>query len=83
MAPRDVVLISNDKAFRSRQSFSELVQAHFGDRYRFQRLGTHLTHDDLAAERPALSWKPIAEDPYYLEPVVLAGSLLTTPGSTG
>jgi 23S rRNA (cytosine1962-C5)-methyltransferase len=78
MTPRQLVLMSNDKAFRSRQSFTELVEAQLGERYRFQRLGTHLTRDDLAAERPALPWSPGVEDPYYVEPVVLVGSLLTS-----
>jgi 23S rRNA G2069 N7-methylase RlmK/C1962 C5-methylase RlmI len=74
MAPRQVVLLSNDKAFRSRQSFSALVEAELGERYRFERLGTHLTPDDLAAERPSLAWRPAVEDPHYVEPVVLAGA---------
>jgi len=73
-APRQVVLMSNDKAFRSRHSFEDLVQAELGDRYRFERLGTHLTPDDLSAEQPSLAWRPTAEDPTYVEPVVLAGS---------
>ena len=75
MAPRQIVLMSNDKAFRSRQSFSELVEAQLGDRYRFERLGTHLTPADLSAERPSLAWRPGVEDPTYVEPVVLAGQL--------
>jgi 23S rRNA (cytosine1962-C5)-methyltransferase len=74
IAPRQLLLMSNDKAFRSRQSFEELVQAELGARYRFQRLGTHFTSDDLAAERPDLSWRKGVEDPFYVEPVVLAGS---------
>jgi len=77
MAPRQVVLMSNDKAFRSRRSFEELVQAQLGDRYRFERLGTHLTPADLSDERPSLAWRPAVEDPYYVEPVVLAGAQLT------
>src|SRR3982751_2107361 len=76
IAPRQLVLMSNDKAFRSRQNFGELVQAQLGELYRFDRLGTHLTPDDLAANRPTLSWTQRAEDPFYLEPVVLAGTLL-------
>jgi 23S rRNA (cytosine1962-C5)-methyltransferase len=78
MAPQKVVLMSNDKAFRSRQSFVELVQSQLGERYRFERLGTHLTAEDLAAERPALRWTSGAEgeDPFYVEPVVLAGTRL-------
>ena len=79
MTPRQLVLMSNDKAFRSRQSFVALVQAQLGDLYRFDRLGTHLTADDLAAERPTLAWRPAVEDPYYVEPVVLAGTLERAP----
>ena len=79
MTPRQLVLMSNDKAFRSRQDFGELVQAQLGDLYRFDRLGTHFTPDDLAADRPTLPWTPGGEDPYYVEPVVLAGTLLGTP----
>jgi 23S rRNA (cytosine1962-C5)-methyltransferase len=77
MAPRQILLMSNDKAFRSRQSFEELVKAELGERYRFERLGTHFTPEDLAVERPALSWLPGVEDPYFVEPVVLAGSART------
>ena len=73
LAPRQLVLMSNDKAFRARQSFGDLVEAQLGDRYRFERLGTHLTAEDLAAERPDLRWRPGIDDPYYVEPVVLAG----------
>ena len=79
MAPRQLVLMSNDKAFRSRQDFGQLVQAQLGDLYRFDRLGTHLTPDDLAADRPSLPWRPGGEDPYYVEPFVLTGMLLATP----
>ena len=77
MRPRQLVLMSNDKAFRSRQDFGELVQEQLGDLYRFDRLGTHFTPDDLAADRPALAWTPGGEDPFYVEPVVLAGTLLS------
>ena len=79
MTPRQLVLMSNDKAFRSRQDFGELVQAQLGDLYRFDRLGTHLTPDDLAVDRRDPSWTPVVEDPYYVEPVVLAGALLAAP----
>ena len=54
MTPRQLVLMSNDKAFRARQSFVDLVEAQLGERYRFERLGTHLTPEDFAAERPEL-----------------------------
>jgi 23S rRNA (cytosine1962-C5)-methyltransferase len=79
MMPRQIVLMSNDKAFRARQSFVELVQEQLGERYRFQRLGTYLTPEDLAVERPALEWAPRddLEDPFYVEPVVLAGTRRT------
>jgi 23S rRNA (cytosine1962-C5)-methyltransferase len=76
MAPRQLVLMSNDKAFRSRQSFEELVTAQLGDRYRFQRLGTHLTPEDLVAEQPALAFRPGVDDPHYVEPTVLVGTVL-------
>jgi 23S rRNA G2069 N7-methylase RlmK/C1962 C5-methylase RlmI len=79
MKPRQLVLMSNDKAFRSRQDFGELVRAELGDLYSFERLGTHLKPDDLAADRPKLRWTREAEDPYYVEPVVLAGTLLGAP----
>ena len=79
VTPRHLVLMSNDKAFRSRQDFGELVQGQLGDLYRFDRLGTHFTPGDLAAGRPKLPWRPGGEDPYYVEPVVLAGTLLDTP----
>jgi 23S rRNA (cytosine1962-C5)-methyltransferase len=79
MAPRQLVLMSNDKAFRSRQDFGELVQAQLGDLYRFDRLGTHFSPDDLATARPTLPWRPGTEDPFYVDPVVLAGALLGTP----
>jgi 23S rRNA (cytosine1962-C5)-methyltransferase len=73
MKSRQLVLMSNDKAFRSRQSFVELVNEQLGDLYDFERLGTHLTPDDLATEQPALAWRSGVEDAYYVEPVVLAG----------
>jgi 23S rRNA G2069 N7-methylase RlmK/C1962 C5-methylase RlmI len=79
MAPRQLVLMSNDKAFRSRHDFGDLVQKQLGDLYRFERLGTHLTPDDLAADRPTLPWTPVVDDPYYVEPVVLVGAPLGTP----
>ena len=82
MAPRQLVLASNDKAFRARQNFGELVQAQLGDLYRFERLGTHLTPGELAADRPELAWTPVTEDPYYLEPVVLAGTRLSSTLAT-
>ena len=74
MMPEVVVLICNDKAFRSRQSFVELVEGELGDLYRFEQLGTHLTADDLAAERPSLTWRPGPEDPFFVAPTVMAGA---------
>jgi len=79
MAPRRLLLMSNDKAFRSRRDFGDLVQMELGDLYRFDRLGTHLRPDDLAADRPELPWRPEVDDPFYVEPVVLAGTLLDIP----
>jgi 23S rRNA (cytosine1962-C5)-methyltransferase len=74
MTPEVVVLICNDKAFRSRRSFVELVENELGDLYQFERLGTHLTTDELAAERPSLTWRPGPEDPFFVEPTVMAGT---------
>jgi hypothetical protein len=73
MGPAEVVLMCNDKAFRSSRSFGDLVQAELGSDYRFRRLGTILTPTDLQSERPPLDWKETAEDPLYAEPTVLAG----------
>lgn len=73
--PETVVLTCNDKAFRSRQSFVDLVERELGALYRFERLGTHLTADQLSIARPALAWRPRAEDPFFVEPTVLAGTL--------
>lgn len=73
LRPSDVLLMCNDKAFRSSRSFDDLVQAELGGEYRFRRLGTILTAADLARDRPHLDWKAGIEDPYYAEPTVLAG----------
>jgi 23S rRNA (cytosine1962-C5)-methyltransferase len=73
MAPAEVVLMCNDKAFRSSRSFGDLVQAELGSDYRFRRLGTILTPADLQSERPPLDWKETVEDPLYAEPTVLTG----------
>jgi 23S rRNA G2069 N7-methylase RlmK/C1962 C5-methylase RlmI len=73
MKPNQLVLLCNDKSFRSRQSFAELVQEELGSLYRFDRLGTCLRQDDLTAAQPNIFWKPEVQDPNYLEPVVLAG----------
>jgi hypothetical protein len=40
-----------------------------------ERLDTHLERDDLTAEQPSLFRRSGVEGPYYVEPVVLAGSL--------
>ncbi len=77
MSPRHIVLMCNDKYFRSKKNFSDLVMAELGTQYRFTRLGTHLHADDLKHEKPDLNWKAGLEDPHYVEPVVLAGSRIT------
>lgn len=80
MRPEHLVLLCNDKYLRARRSFEEMVQAELGGDYRFTRLGTCLGIDELATERCTLAWRPgRAEDPYYLEPVVLAGQRLVSP----
>jgi 23S rRNA G2069 N7-methylase RlmK/C1962 C5-methylase RlmI len=74
MKPACVLLMCNDKAFQSSRSFVQLVQSELGTWYRFQRLGTCLNADDLGRDRLSIEWAPSAEDPFYAEPVVLAGT---------
>jgi 23S rRNA (cytosine1962-C5)-methyltransferase len=74
MKPAQVILMCNDKSFQSRRSFTDLVRDELGTCYRFKRLGTAWTMADLASETPALGWVPGIEDPFYSEPVVLAGT---------
>jgi 23S rRNA (cytosine1962-C5)-methyltransferase len=74
ITPDTLVLICNDKAFRSRQDFAALVEGELGALYQFERLRTHLTPDDLAAASPSQTWRPGPEDPFFLEPTVLAGT---------
>jgi 23S rRNA G2069 N7-methylase RlmK/C1962 C5-methylase RlmI len=73
MKPAQVILMCNDKSFQSRRSFSDLVGGELGAWYRFQRLGTYLTTDDLGRSSAPLEWHASVEDPFYVEPVVLAG----------
>lgn len=73
MQPERVVLLCNDKYYRSRQSFEQLVQSELGGAYKFERLGTCLSARDVVSEAPSLTWQPQIEDPHYVEPVVLAG----------
>jgi hypothetical protein len=73
MRPQQVLLMCNDKAFQSRRSFVDLVEEELGTWYRFERLGTYLTPADLGARPPSLGWTADIRDPFYAEPVVLAG----------
>jgi 23S rRNA G2069 N7-methylase RlmK/C1962 C5-methylase RlmI len=73
MKPAQVILMCNDKSFQSRRSFVDLVERELGTWYRFQRLGTYLTTHDLGAASVPLDWRASVEDPFYVEPVVLAG----------
>lgn len=73
MQPERVVLLCNDKYYRSRQSFEQSVQSELGGAYKFERLGTCLSARDVVSETPSLRWEPQIEDPHYVEPVVLAG----------
>jgi 23S rRNA G2069 N7-methylase RlmK/C1962 C5-methylase RlmI len=75
MKPNRLVLLCNDKSFRSRQSFAELAQEELGALYRFERLGTCWLGEELSNAQPNLAWKAELEDPHYVEPVVLAGEL--------
>ena len=74
LKPQQVLLLCNDKAFQSRHSFFELVEKELGKSYRFERLGTYFTPPDLAADSPSLAWTADIQDPFYIEPVVLAGT---------
>jgi len=74
MKPARVVLMCNDKSFQSRRSFGDLVETELGDCYGFERLGTYFRADDLGRESLPLAWAASAEDPFYVEPVVLAGT---------
>jgi 23S rRNA (cytosine1962-C5)-methyltransferase len=73
MKPAQVILMCNDKSFQSRRSFVDLVESELGTWYRFQRLGTYLSTDELGAASVPLEWRASVEDPFYVEPVVLAG----------
>jgi 23S rRNA G2069 N7-methylase RlmK/C1962 C5-methylase RlmI len=73
MKPAQVILMCNDKSFQSRRSFVDLVESELGTWYRFQRLGTYLTMDELGHSAAPLEWRASVEDPFYVEPVVLAG----------
>ena len=72
--PEQVLLMCNDKAFQSRRSFVDLVEKELGTWYRFERLGTYLTATDLRAKTLSLGWRADIKDPFYVEPVVLAGT---------
>lgn len=73
MLPTHVVLLCNDKYFRSRTAFADLVDQELGAAYRFSQLGTCLDRDNTQPQE--LSWKPSVEDSLYAEPTVLAGVL--------
>ncbi len=73
MKPEQVLLMCNDKAFQLRRSFIDLVEAELGTWYRFERLGTYLTAADLGARPLSLGWTADIRDPFYTEPVALAG----------
>jgi len=82
MRPRHVVLLCNDKYLRARRDFVDFVQAELGADYQLARLGTCFRIEELAAAAapgsvpPPLDWRPDRpEDPFYVEPVVLAGRL--------
>jgi 23S rRNA (cytosine1962-C5)-methyltransferase len=73
MRPARLLLMCNDKAFRSRRGFAEVVATELGAEYAFERLGTHLTLDELDVPHAILTFGGAVEDPHYVEPVVLAG----------
>lgn len=73
--PEHVLLMCNDKYFRTRKDFIAFVDEELGGAYDFERLGTVLTEADLRSGRPGTVWTPQEEDPFYVEPIVLFGSL--------
>jgi 23S rRNA (cytosine1962-C5)-methyltransferase len=73
MNPGRVLLLCNDKYFRGKRDFRELVESELGQNYQFERLGTTLEPSEMDVANPDLSWRPKAEDPTYLEPMVLSG----------
>jgi 23S rRNA G2069 N7-methylase RlmK/C1962 C5-methylase RlmI len=82
MRPTHIVLLCNDKYLRARRDFVDFVQAELGADYQLARLGTCFRIDELAAAAapgsvpPPLDWRPDRpEDPFYVEPVVLAARL--------
>jgi 23S rRNA (cytosine1962-C5)-methyltransferase len=75
MNPRDLVILCNDKYFRERKRFEDLVRKELGAAYDFRRLGTCLSIAEIkSSTHPVLEWSPGVEDPHYMEPVVLAGT---------
>jgi len=75
MKPRDLVILCNDKYFRSRTRFEDVVREGLGREYTFRPLGTCLDVDDVAGPKPVpLDARPTVEDPYFQEPLVLAGT---------
>jgi hypothetical protein len=75
MKPRDLVILCNDKYFRSRTRFEDVVREGLGRDYTFRPLGTCLDVDDVAGPEPVpLDARPTVEDPYFQEPLVLAGT---------
>jgi len=96
MLPARIVLCCNDKYFRARRSFVDLVQAELGAQFEFTRLGTCLSVAEVASGRtPSLAYAPSplltpprggsgdVEDPYYVEPVVMAGTRRSAKPTTG
>jgi hypothetical protein len=71
MMPEHVVLLCNDKYFRTRTAFVALVEQELGATYTFTQLGTTLDRD--ASGTQDLLYRPTASDPFYTEPTVLAG----------
>ncbi len=74
MKPRHLVLLCNDKYFRARKGFAELVQAELGTLYAFDRLGTHFSIEECDRIGGSTQGPPPLVDPLFVEPVVLLGT---------
>ncbi|MDX2019991.1 MAG: class I SAM-dependent methyltransferase [Deltaproteobacteria bacterium] len=69
MVPEHVVLLCNDKYFRTRTAFVALVEQELGASYSFTPLGTTLEREQMQN----CVYVPTVSDPFYSEPTVLAG----------
>ena len=73
MKPRHVVLMCNDKYFRTRKNFEEMVQGELGEIYSFETLPQ--------AQKTRTRVHEARVDLFYSEPTVLLGKLSLAPAN--